>query len=513
MCTPCKIPYPTLAGAEFTSITAALVSNITVQVIEGLYPNHGAINREGVTFCHVTTSYTHTGRSDNVTVDVFLPVDWNGRLQAVGGGGWQAGGLDSPLSNFSMFGAVAEGYATATTNAGLTGETPEGWAFESPGKLNLGLFENFGTTSLNELSIVGKAVTKSYYGEPPKFSYFTGCSQGGRQGYKLAETYPDAFDGIAASAPALDFSGLGVGDLWPQTFMNTLGRYPWNCEIAANTDAAIAACDANDGRVDNVIADPDACVFDPFSLVGTSISCYDEHSPETVEISELAANVTNITWTGPRATDGSFLWWGLEKGTRLVEEMTALGLNPGLATTVCLADGTCSGNPFLVTILWIQYLVKKDPNFDVTTITTEEFEDVFRASRKEWAPVFDVEPNLDSFRDAGGKLISYHGLADITVPSDGTRSFFEQVAARDSTVHDYYRLFESPGLSHCLGGFGYYPAGTFDALVSWVENGVAPETLVGTSPPREDGNVETSVLCPYPKKTRYDGSESGICVD
>jgi hypothetical protein len=75
--------------------------------------------------------------------------------------------------------------------------------------------------------------------------------------------------------------------------------------------------------------------------------------------------------------------------------------------------------------------------------------------------------------------------------------------ALDKDVHDFYRLFLAPGINHCLGGKGAYPAGTFDAMREWVENGVAPDTLAATSLDNSP-NFERS-LCPYPSKQVYDG--------
>ncbi|KAI1210575.1 tannase and feruloyl esterase [Annulohypoxylon truncatum] len=514
MCTPSTIPYPTFPGIQFTSLSTSLVSNVTTQIPESFYVNNGALDVQGVSYCHVITTYTHTGATDNVTVDVFLPTKgWNGRMQGVGGGGYSAGGLTFPLAAYTMLGAVAEGYSAVTTDAGHASTNPYDWILTSPGHVNYQLLENFGSTSLNELSVIGKAITKSYFGEAPHHSYFNGCSQGGRQGMKLAEKYPTAFDGIAASAPALDLTGVGVADLWPQIVMKTLGKYSKNCELLAITEAAIEYCDANDGLIDGVILDPDACNFDPYSVVGKPISCNDTGIPETISISTTAAIVANATWTGAQKSDGSPLWWGLKKGATLVEEDIGFTTILGLATTTCSQNGTCVGKPADVVVEWIQLLLKKDPNFDVSTVTAADFERLFQASSEEYKAICDVEPNFGAFRDTGGKIISYHGLADTVVPPNSTTHFYDQVAAKDINVHDYYRIFEAPGLAHCYtGSGGYYPAGIFKALVSWVESGVAPDKLPASTP-AQNGTVHNGVLCPYPKKVRYNGLSSSSMND
>ncbi|KAI2620192.1 tannase and feruloyl esterase [Hypomontagnella submonticulosa] len=514
MCTPSQIPYPSVPDVQFTSLSAVLVSNVTTQIPECLYVNHGALDVKGVSYCHVTTHYTHTGKTDNITVDVFLPTDgWNGRMQAAGGGGYTAGGVNFPISYYTMLGAVAEGYSSATTDAGHASLDPGDWVLQSPGNVNTQLLENFGSTSLNELSIIGKAVTESYYGKPPAYSYWTGCSQGGRQGMKLAEKYPTAFDGIAASAPALDFAGIGGAELWPQVIMNEMKQYPKNCEILAITDAFIKHCDGQDGLTDGVVSDPDACQFDPYSLVGNPVNCNDTGTPEVVHISEAAVKVSEATWTGAKTPDGEFLWWGLKRGTRLIDLVTEVGTNPSIATTKCSPDGTCVGSPSELIVQWITLLVKKDPTFDVTTVTVADLQDIFQASMKEYASILNVEPNLDAFREAGGKMMTYHGLADGIIPPDSTRDFFDKVKARDKSVYDYYRVFEAPGLAHCFSGYGgYYPAGIFDALVEWVESGVAPDRLVASTVP-QNGTSYEGILCPYPQKPRYNGLGLSVTAD
>ncbi|XDG02930.1 hypothetical protein ABKA04_002545 [Annulohypoxylon sp. FPYF3050] len=508
MCSPSTIPYPSLPGIQFTSLVTSIVSNVTTQIPESLYVNNGALDIQGLSYCHVTTTYTHAGASDNVTIDVYLPTEgWNGRMQGIGGGGWTAGGLAFPLSAYSMLAAAAEGYSAVTTDAGHPSLSPYDWVLSSPGHVNYQLLENFGSTSLNELSIIGKAITESYFGKPPHHSYFSGCSQGGRQGMKLAETYPTAFDGIAASAPAFDLTGLGVGGLWPQVVMKTLGNFSKNCELNAITKAAIGYCDAQDGLVDGVILDPEKCDFDPHTVVGNSISCNDTGILENITISTTAAQVANATWAG------SPLWWGIKKGAALVDEDIGFATLSGLATTICSRNGTCVGKPTEIVTQWIQLLMEKDPNFDVSTVTASKFEELFRAAKEEYREMCDVQPNFDAFRDAGGKMITYHGLADTIVPPDSTTGFYNQVAAKDTKVHDYYRIFEAPGLGHCYSGSGgYYPAGIFKALVSWVESGIAPDNLPASTVPY-NGTVNNGVLCPYPQKVRYNGQRASLTGD
>lgn len=272
-CSTSAIPFPTLFGAEILSLEANLVSNYSQHVPVGFYVNHGSVSVENIDYCNVTISYTHPGQNDNINVQVWMPSGtWNGRLQAIGGAGWQAGLHYAGLQG--MMAALGEGYATVGTDAGLGSDfVPTNWGLTSEGNVNLYLLQNLASVSLNDAAVIAKDVIRSFYGQPPKYSYFTGCSQGGRQGMMLAQRYPDAYDGIAASAPAINWDQLFVELLWPAFLMDSLKEYPPSCEIDALTEAAIAACDGLDGVLDGVITDPSTCTFDPMTLVGNVINC------------------------------------------------------------------------------------------------------------------------------------------------------------------------------------------------------------------------------------------------
>lgn len=166
----------------------------------------------------------------------------------------------------------------------------------------------------------------------------------------------------------------------------------------------------------------------------------------------------------------------------------------------------------------------KNATADVSNLTRNEYERLFNQSIQEYGNANTNDPNLTAFRDRGGKMITYHGLvritlysrlsfqksnfeeqADLIIPTRGSEQYYDAVTAVDATVHDYYRLFLAPGLDHCFGGAGAYPAGTFDAMRDWVENGTVPEILMATSSPDALGNSITRPLCPYPKKQVYNG--------
>ncbi|KAH7317206.1 Tannase/feruloyl esterase [Rhexocercosporidium sp. MPI-PUGE-AT-0058] len=495
LCSPQTFTTPTIFSAEFLGVTASLVSNYSADVLQEFNVNGGPISVRNASFCNVTVTYTHPGRNDSINVEAWLPMDtYNGRLQAVGGGALSAGRF--LVSYNQMAGAVGEGYATVSTDAGLFG-TPADWAQVSPGNVNQYLLQNLMSVSLNEQAIIGKSVVQSFYGQPPQFSYFSGCSQGGRQALMLAQRYPDAYDGIAASAPAINWNPLLSSFYWPQLFMNLAGQAPEPCELTAITQAAIAACDADDGVVDGLISDVESCKFDPFSVVDTSFNC----SGITKQISQIAAMVANATWAGPQSPDGTSLWFGVNRGSLLSGDSRTVAL----ATTDCSANGTCVGVPADLGPNWLSFFLNKNPKLDLKNMTQQEYTRLFLAGNDEYAHIATNNPDLSAFFERGGKMIGFHGLADPAIPVGGSTQYFDSVTSLIPDVHDHYRLFEVPGLGHCAGGPGGHPTTIFNALRAWVENGTVPETLP-VSFSDQKGTINKRGLCPYPQKQRYDGS-------
>lgn len=116
------------------------------------------------------------------------------------------------------------------------------------------------------------------------------------------------------------------------------------------------------------------------------------------------------------------------------------------------------------------------------------------------------DPDLSAFRDASGKMVMWHGLADELIFPNGSLNYYERVLAMDPKAADFVRLFEAPGIAHCSGGPGAYPGTAFDSLVDWVEKGKAPDKLdAATIPIDPAGKVSHRPLCPYPKVASYKG--------
>jgi feruloyl esterase len=473
-------------------MTTSTVNNYTGTVD----PTNGfAANVTGLDFCNVTVTYTHPGQNDTINVFVLLPSNWTGRFQGVGGGGWTTGTPND------LIGPASQGYAAASTDGGHsdTASSASGWAQVSPGNVNFNLLNDFASVSLNDMTIIGKQITESYYGQRINFSYWNGCSTGGRQGLMQAQRYPQNYDGILAAAPAINWAQFVVAEYWPQFFMNQLGYFPSPCELNGISTAAITACDGLDGVIDGIISRPDLCSFNASSAVGQEVTCPDN---STLTVTAIGAKVAEAIWTGPFSSSGKHLWYGLIPGSSF----------EGLAVTVCPegSNTNCTGSPFYISTEWMSLFVTRNASLDASALTLEQYSNIFHASVDQFTSVIGTnDPDLTEFKTAGGKMITWHGLADQLIFPDGSIDYYSRVENLDPSVRDYYRLFAAPGVMHCGGGLGAFPGFALDQLVQWVEGGAAPGTLqaVGTA---ANGAMSNLALCLWPLVSAYHGGNTSV---
>ncbi|UZP43293.1 hypothetical protein NXS19_011109 [Fusarium pseudograminearum] len=371
------------------------------------------------------------------------------------------------------------------------------WALTKSGHLNWPPLQNFAAVALDDAATLGKAVTAAYFGKAPKYSYWNGCSTGGRQGHMMAQRYPTQYNGVLAAASAFNWDRFIVSEYWPQFVMNSLGYYPPACELAAITKAAIKACDSVDGVEDGIVSDSDGCDFDPMSVVGTEVTC--DNPSGTIKVSAKAAEVARLSWRGPQTEDGKFMWYGLDKTAPL----------NGLANTNCTSLTNCTTSPFTIVKDWLSTFILQDPSVDLKDMSHAEYSRLFRQSVHRFASVIGTaDADLTDFKKAGGKLLAWHGTADQLIPYKGSVDYYKRVLEGDPEANDYYRFFEAPGVYHCKGGPGWFPGGVFDALVKWVEEGKAPDTLYAETTGTEKKRVVE--LCAYPKKLTYQGGDASI---
>jgi feruloyl esterase len=423
-------------------------------------------------FCRVAATLKPTAESD-IKIEVWMPerTSWNGKFQAVGNGGWN-GNID----NNALATALRRGYAAASTDTGHAGGG-------GPWMANREKVIDYGHRAVHEMTVAAKSLIGSHYGKPPQFSYFVGCSAGGRQGLKAAQMYPADFDGIVAGAPALSVTGRAAFAVWvAQNNLKDQASFLPPAKYALVNNAVLDKCDALDGATDRLIENPRACTFDPQVLAckaGDAETCL------------TAAQVATVK----------------AMYTPLVDAKTKRVINNPLEYGSELGWATFGGQqPFGVATQMFQHMVFKTESWDYKTLN---FDADWAATEKAEGGVINAQdPNLKAFASRGGKLIQYHGWADPQIPSGSSVDYHNSVVkTMGSGVADSYRMFMVPGMAHCGGGTG---TSTFDmlaALENWVEKKQAPDSIPASR--TAGGKVDrTRPLCPYPQVAGYKGTGS-----
>jgi hypothetical protein len=305
-----------------------------------------------------------------------------------------------------------------------------------------------------------------------------------------AQRYPQDYNGIVSAAPAVNWNRFHVQHLWGPVVMNAAHNSVAPCKLAAATAAAVAACDAIDGVKDEVIEDPKRCTYDPKPLVGTSAG-------ECGSFTEADVNVIRKLWEGPRREDGSFMWYGLARGA----DLSALWSSRGTPLRPA---------PFGITMDWFRYFLTQDPTFDGNTVTPAGYERLWEQSVEQYGMVFGTDnPDLTPFRDRGGKAIVWHGWADQLIAAEGSIDYYtrvQQVMGGAKKTSEFIRLFMAPGVMHCAGGAGPQPTGQLEAILAWVEDGKAPDTLLATRRDQSGAVTRSRPVCAYPLVAKYKGS-------
>lgn len=435
--------------------------------------------------CRITVMTAHPPAGDKITIWIAIPTsNWNGRFLGTGGGGFVGGmaaGVNQP---------VALGYAAGATDTGHEGGSGS-FAMDANGRLNWQAIRDNAHVGIHEMTVIGKAVTEAMYGAAPRYSYFNGCSTGGRQGLMEAQRYPQDYDGIVSGAPAINWPKLMMQSIWGTLQENVADPIP-ACKLAAATAAAIAACDMIDGVKDGVIEDPKRCTYDPKSLVGTSAG-------ECGDFTQADADVIRKLWDGPRREDGSFLWYGQPRGA----DLNALAASRGTPL---------KAQAFPFTVDWLKYFITLNPQFDWSTMKPAAYEHFWDQSVEQYGTVIGTDnPDLTAFRNRGGKAIIWHGWADQLITGDGTIDYYKRVQQQmggAEKTSQFARLFMAPGVAHCAGGAGPNPYGQLDMLLAWVEDGKAPATLTAARRDQNGAITRSRPLCQYPLVAKYKGSGS-----
>jgi feruloyl esterase len=447
--------------------------------------------------CAVLVNVT-TSEASSYRFGLFLPsTTWNSRYLTVGNGGF-AGGINW----IDMGAAIRYGFAVASTDLGHNSSMLDiTWALREPEKqLDFGFRATHGTT------VIAKKLAETFYASKIQYSYYSGCSTGGRQGLKNAQLYPGDFDGLLIGAPAWWTTHL-------QTWTTKVGTYNVPQGASNHIDpelfSLLAAdivdqCDAVDGVIDGIISAPHECALEVDYLLcnATNAGCLTSGQKRTV--SNIHADYT---------IDGRFTFPGLELGSE--NEWLPLLSGP---------------EPASLGLQYIQNMLLDDPEWP-----WENYNDslVVLADRKDPGNITaDDFAAMSQYLAGGGKVLMYHGMADGLIPTGSSTYFYEAVAqsSRGACVNlsESFRLFLLPGLHHCIGtsvDAPWYIAGpnqagavgtsifsvpefpdprhdAMMALMEWVENGIAVDRLVATTwvnaTDTQSGVLRQRPICQYP---------------
>ncbi|OTA98839.1 hypothetical protein M426DRAFT_68954 [Hypoxylon sp. CI-4A] len=457
--------------------------------------------------CAVEVNVTSSATS-SYHFSIFLPTTWNSKTLTVGGSGFAG------FINYLDMGAGAHyGFATMSSNNGHDGDMADTqWALNSPEKqIDFAWRAMYGTVEL------AKQMIEIYYRKPITFSYYMGCSNGGRQGLKEIQIEPDSFDGAVIGAPSWRFSRELA---WNTKISNEYYPVEDPKSLSINFISTVLAptvaeqCDGVDGVLDGIVSSPWDCHPD-FSVLSCDRPGADLDECLTPLQFETLGKIYEDYYV-----NSEFAYPGL-------------GYSSETAWTTQLFSGT----PTPFGLDYVRHAVYGDPEWPLEAYNDSVYEDIINHPIMHATGAEDVD--MSPYRDRGGKILMYHGLSDPLISTRGSVNFYKEVQHATGTFHpidDWFRLFLVPGLGHCMGSavdapwhigganqnwlFHNYSAWSvpgysdprhdiLHALMEWVENGKPVEEIIATvwnnGSDFNQGVKRQRPVCAYPKKAVWDG--------
>jgi pimeloyl-ACP methyl ester carboxylesterase len=469
-----QMPCEALMGQDFSKLPDAATQLSSAE----------EVTEENLSYCKVI-GYS----APQIQFELRLPLStWTGRYLQLGCGGFCGSEeINQKIQYEGNFGPCTpenlSEFVIGSSNSGHVGGDSQ-WAQGSP-QLRI----DWAYRSEHVLATATKEIIRTFYGREATFKYFAGCSNGGRQGLMLAQRYPEDFDGILVGAPGHAFVALMTQFAWnARANIDEKSDSIFTSEaLTVLHDAALASCDGEDGLEDGLITDPRACTFEP-----SVIECADENGQGCLTYAQV--ETARKVYQGPVASTGQKLApGGLPVGSELEWNFLFFGWNPPYTPGFSESMAT----------EYLGYLATWDEPLSLKTFT---FDEATFNKLSELSPLYDAtDPDLSAFRDAGGKLILWHGWEDAFIPAQGAIGYYEAVQKEMGGLEkteEFARLYLIPGLAHCIGGSAQTKFDVFTPLIEWVERDTAPEEIVVTQ-----GNSETRTrpVYPYPTVARYEG--------
>ena len=449
-------------------------------------------------FCQVLASKRTAG--DHLEhIWIWVPLAWNERFLATGGMGSITGPIwfEQPaVRSMTMPIALRNGFATAATDGGNRDPRFFDWPLDPKnGALDWDLLRNWSYRATHDMAVVAKAVIEALHGKAPFRSYYAGCSGGGRQGIAAALRYPDDFDGIWASDPAVNWTSIWPSAMWPALVMRAHDTVLPPAKLEAFRQAALEACDGADGVRDGFIGLAELRDFDARSVIGRETPA----GPITPADAEVMAKL----WDGPRRANGEKLGFGLPIGT---ESWGPVGIWKSEEYMGRLEPVSFESQSYYRWVL-------EDPGFDWKTLSLERYEELTDLGAEKFSDIATNDPDLSAFRDGGGKLLITQAVNDQVVQFGTVVDYYRRVVdacGGEERTRAFARLFCSDGDIHGTiagPGPGLTTASAMTALMAWVEQNEALEEIIAERIDVTTGEViATRPVYPHPTATRYSGS-------
>lgn len=491
----------------------------------------------GQSYCNVSFAYSHAGRNDRIQVWYWLPTPENFKYRylSTGGGGYSITSRDQSLP-----GGIAYGASAGTTDGGFGSfdTTVDEVVLLANGSLNYDSLYNFGYKAIHELSVLGKQFTRNFFdmADGQKlYAYYQACSEGGREGWSQVQRYAD-WDGAIIGAPAMRYSHQQLGHLSAAVVENYLGYYPKPCALQALNDEVIKLCDPLDGKVDGIIGRSDLCLLTlnlsayiglNYSCAATPASTNPYHSSPAVpaQSGTIAGSdiiIAKHTLYGAQTTSGKQVYVGWQPGSGFDDADTTYDN----VTGEWVASQQNYGVLFAEKFIRETNLSTAIPDFSRWTPDTlrdmiytgwQKFEDSLQTT---W-------PDLTNYREAGGKVIHYHGESDGSVPPASSVRYYESVRSvmhpelsyneSVAELNKWYRLYLVPGAGHCTPSAqcnASFPQTNLPVMIDWVENGIEPVTLNATYVNSCSSRFsEADNICSWPLRPVWNGNNTATeCV-
>jgi tannase len=479
-------------------------------------------------YCNVTFAYSHAARNDQVLVNYWLPTPANFQNRYLSTGGGALAINSGTTTNGSLPGGVIYGAVSGLTDGGFGSFTNQlnTVLLLANGTLNWDAVYMFGYQAHHELSVIGKAFTREFFNmsaDTKLFSYYQGCSEGGRQGWSQVQRFGDQFDGAITGAPAVRWTEQQVQHLYSSVVEQTLDYYPPPCEMAKIVNETIAACDALDGKVDGVVARTDLCKlhFNTHTTIGKSYYCAAASgSPaQSGTVTEKGVAVANQIIDGLHDLNGLRVFFSYQPTATFDDAVTVYNSETRAWEISLTGPGSLSGSEFVAGFLQL-----------LDTFTLSNFGNVTYDTLAQWmnqgwhtyADSLETNwPDLTPFHNAGGKIIQFHGESDDQIPTASSVRYHQSVRqimypnlsfnASSEALGDWYRLFLVPGAGHCapdaLQPNGPFPQTNLAVLIDWVEHGATPVTLNATVL-QGDNIGQNAQICAWPLRPYWPTSAS-----